>query len=96
MEYRLFDMTKKVLAHITKKYDNLRKGAREIVGGKILEYPAKTIYDQGMARGMARGMAQGMARGKVEIARRMLAANMSCEQVAEFTSLPIEQVRVLI
>ena len=83
LEYRLFDMTKKVLAHITRKYANLRKGAREIVGGRILEYPAKTIYNEGMAQ------------GKVEVARRMLAANMSYEQVAEFTALPIEEIRVL-
>ena len=50
---------------------------------------------QGMAQGMAQGVAQGMAQGKVEVARRMLAANMSYEQVAEFTALPIEEIRVL-
>lgn len=49
----------------------------------------------GMERGMERGIERGIAQNKVEVARRMLAANMTYEQVAEFTTLPIEEVRIL-
>ena len=51
--------------------------------------------ERGIQQGMERGMERGMAQSRVEIARRMLAAHIPHEQIAELTTLPIEEVRVL-
>ncbi|MDO4309052.1 MAG: hypothetical protein Q4C77_19805 [Eubacteriales bacterium] len=37
------DMSKKVIENITAHYANVRKGVTSIMGGKVLEYEAKTI-----------------------------------------------------
>ena len=51
---------------------------------------------EGHAEGLAEGLAEGETKGRLEeqhrIARRMLAAGLSAELVAESTSLPLEQV----
>lgn len=40
-------MSKKVLEHIARKYDNIREGVKSVMGGKVLEYEAKTIKNEG-------------------------------------------------
>ena len=54
---------------------------------------------EGEAKGLEKGLAKGKAEGKAEeqrrIARRLLAAGLSVEQVAESTDLPVDQVRAL-
>lgn len=47
----LIDMSKKVLAHIAKNYKNVREGVKMIMGGKVLEYEAKTIKNEGRQEG---------------------------------------------
>ena len=72
IEYRLFDMTKKVLVNIMDKYENLLEGARSVVGGRILNYPAKNIFNQGFAEGEAHGEARGMAMGEARARRSIM------------------------
>ena len=43
----VIDMSKKVLEHLTKKYSNVREGVGTVMGGKILDYPAKQSLNQG-------------------------------------------------
>ena len=47
------DMSEKVLEHIAAKYNTVRKGVKAIMGGKVLEYEAKTIKREGIAEGRA-------------------------------------------
>ena len=35
-------MSNKVLEHIAKEYDSVRKGVKSVMGGKVLEYEEKT------------------------------------------------------
>ena len=37
------EMSGKVLEHIARKHDRVREGVRSVMGGKVLEYEAKTI-----------------------------------------------------
>ncbi|MDO5425527.1 MAG: hypothetical protein Q4F41_17585 [Eubacteriales bacterium] len=46
----LIEMSVKVLDHIAKKYENIREGVRVIMGGRILEYEAKTILREGIMK----------------------------------------------
>lgn len=51
----IIDMTNKVVANIAKKYEIIRKGVKSVLGGKVLEYEAKTIRREGLAIGRKEG-----------------------------------------
>ena len=56
-------MSNKVLENIAKKYDVVREGVKSVMGGKVLEYEAKTIRNEGLEEGLAQGLEQGLERG---------------------------------
>ena len=47
----IVDMTRKVVEKITAKYENVRKEVTSVMGGKVLEYEAKTILQKGKIEG---------------------------------------------
>lgn len=51
MKRAIMDMSNKVLEHIATKYDNVREGVKSVMGGKILDYEAKTIFEEGRSQG---------------------------------------------
>jgi len=51
-----FVMSNKVLEHIAVKYDSVKKGVQSVMGGKILEYEAKTIMNRGREEGREEGI----------------------------------------
>lgn len=51
----IIDMSVKVLEHIARKYDLVREGVRSVMGGKILEYEAKTIREEAREEGREEG-----------------------------------------
>lgn len=57
----IIDMSNKVLVHIAAKYNAVRKGVKDIMGGRVLEYEAKTIKKEGIAEGRAQGRVEGRA-----------------------------------
>lgn len=52
----IMDMTDKVPEHIAAKYRAVREGVKAVMGGKVLEYEAKTIKREGMAQGRENGI----------------------------------------
>ena len=50
---------------------------------------------KGMAKGMAQGKAEGMAQGRADTARRMLARGLSPEQIAEYTDLSLDEIKMI-
>ncbi len=58
----IIDMSNKVLEHIAVKYQTVREGVRTVMGGKVLEYEAKTIKKEGIEEGI---------RGTVSILRNL-------------------------
>ena len=46
------DMSNKVLEHIAVKYDSVKKGVQSVMGGKVLEYEAKTIRNEALEEGI--------------------------------------------
>jgi hypothetical protein len=63
----LIDMTKKVLEHIAKDYEIVKKEVKKIMGGTVLEYESKTIWNNAKAVGVAEGKAVGMADAVLEL-----------------------------
>lgn len=55
----IIDMSKRVLKGIAGKYDNVREGVEHIMGGHVIDFPAKRIKDAAMKEGYERGLEQG-------------------------------------
>ena len=62
----LMAMSSKVVRHLARKYENMRKGVDEIMGGRVLDYEAKDILNRGRTEGREEGKAEGRAEGKAE------------------------------
>ncbi len=58
----LIDMSNKVLEHIAMKYNSVREGVKSVMGGRVLEYEAKTIRNEGIEEGI---------KGTVSILRKL-------------------------
>ena len=56
-------MSKKVLEALTVKYSKVQEGVGKIMGGKILDYEAKDILNQGIEKGIEKGIIKGIAIG---------------------------------
>lgn len=48
----IIDMSNKALEHIAVKYKAVREGVKAVMGGKVLEYEAKTIKREGIEEGI--------------------------------------------
>lgn len=59
-EYRtLLNMITKVSEHLLQNYSTMKKGVTNIMGGQILDYPAKRILMQGVEQGLKEGLEEG-------------------------------------
>ena len=59
----IIDMSNKVVEHLAKKYNSIREGVRSVMGGKVLEYEAKTIRNEGRKEGREDGREEGREEG---------------------------------
>ena len=75
----IIDMSKKVLEHLAKKYSNVREGVGTVMGGKILDYPTKDAWREGVAKGRAEGDRNRL----VMQVKKKLEKNMSSDAIAE-------------
>lgn len=62
----LIEMTEKVVSNLAAGYVNIRKEVKAVMGGKILEYEAKTILRQGEQKGLREGLLKGRQEGLQE------------------------------
>ena len=74
------------------------------MGGKVLDYEAKTIYmngkndgialgmAQGVAQGMAQGMEQGVAQGRASMVLDMIKDGLETGTIARIARMSMEQV----
>ena len=60
----IIEMSSKVLEHILRKYERIQKGVKAIMGGKVLDYPAKTILRKGINLGEKQGYEKGVGHGE--------------------------------
>ena len=70
------------------------------MGGKVLDYEAKTIYMDGkndgialgMAKGMEQGMAKGVAQGRASLVLDMIKGGLEIGTIARIARMSVEQV----
>lgn len=76
----IIDMSNRVLEHIAWKYENVKEEVKSVMGGKVLNYEAKDILNQ----------------GKREVAENMIKrGKLSFEEIAEYTGMTVSEVNAL-
>jgi Asp-tRNA(Asn)/Glu-tRNA(Gln) amidotransferase B subunit len=60
IKYTLLDMSKRVLDGIAAKYEKVRKEVGTVMVGKVLEYEAKTILQEGRKEGRKDGKMEAL------------------------------------
>lgn len=74
----ILDMSNRVLEHIAARYEQVKEGVKSVMGGRVLEYEAKTILNQGIEQ------------GKMELINVMLKKGCSYEEIARLTDISTE------
>ena len=77
-----------VNVHLARNYAMVRKGAEDIVNGKILEYEAKTIFQNGIRLGRE----EGREEKEISMIVSMLKNKLSLEQIVTITGLTMEKI----
>lgn len=84
----ILDMSNKVLEHIARKHKNVVEGVKSIMGGKILEYEAKTILKRGLTEGLEKGKITAYAEmvrdGFISVSDAAKRLNISVEEFQDF------------
>ena len=55
----------------------------------------RNAFKYATAKGMAQGRAEGEAKGRADTVRRMLARGLSPEQIAEYTDLSLDEIKMI-
>ena len=81
--HALIDMTKRVIENLSRKYVQVQKGVSDVMGGKVLDYEAKTIFRQGVAKGREDGISEGIKKGIISLINFSKSLNASVEQTLQ-------------
>lgn len=81
----LIDMMNKVCENIAAKYQKIRKGVKDAMGGQILEYEAKSIKNEGIKEGMKEGK---MEERIISIRELMKNLHLTAEQAMSALGIP--------
>ena len=76
----IVDMTRKVVKHLAKNYKQVRKGVKAVMGGKVLEYEAKTILKKGKISAYTEMIRDGF----ITISEAAKRLDMPVEKLEEF------------
>lgn len=82
--FTIIKMAKIVVENLAGRYKNVKEEVNEIMGGKILDYKAKQIRNEGIE--------QGIEQANIASAKKMLLGHMQISLIMEFTNLPKEKV----
>ena len=91
----ILEFSNMVNVHLARNYAMVRKGAEDIVNGKILEYEAKTIFQDGWREGYKQGLAEIREEIREEIITAMLCEGINIDRVAQIVKMPVEQVMAI-
>ena len=69
-KYTIIATSNLVIGGLTKKYSNIQEGVLKVMGGKVIDYEAKEIFNQGKSEGLSQGVSEGKVYGAVEALRK--------------------------
>ncbi len=67
----IIEMTHKVLENLARKYKNVKKGVKSIMGGKVLEYETKTVFREGKQEGKREGRFENLLQNLRKLMQKM-------------------------
>ena len=70
-----------VVESLAAKYNKVKKGLGDVMGGKVLNYEAKDILNKGIKQGLERGKADGKHEERIALIRQMLSKDMSKDMI---------------
>lgn len=80
----ILDMSGKVLKHIARKYENVREGVKDVMGGRVLDYEAKRIKNEGRAEGIIEtGIDFGLSDNEI-LEKLQIKLNISLQMAQEY------------
>ena len=85
-------MSKKVVENIANKYENVKEGVEAIMGGRVLEYEGKRIFNEGRNEGFNEGRNEGFNEGQKNMALNLYQAGIPVENIAQYAEVSIEKV----
>lgn len=88
------------MALIAQKYQNVRKGVEPIMGGKIIEYEAKTIRNTALKEGIEKGIEKGRLESAISTLNRYIRRKLPIDaqvlaDIAEDNKLTVDKVRTI-
>ena len=82
------DMTNKVAGNLAGKYDKVKKGLGDLMGGQVLDFEAKRIRDEGRREGKLEGIQSG--RNELLTEMRYSLISKVCRKVKKGNNKPDE------
>lgn len=73
--------------------DNVREGVKSVMGGRVLEYEAKTILNEGMKQGVQQGLQEGAIKKAKETAWNLHALGMDDNTIADVVNVQVSLVK---
>lgn len=88
----IIELSSDVIKEITQKYENVKKGVGDIMGGALIETEARIILNQGISQGKMLGMDEA---NKKTADRMLKSGKFTIEEVAEYCGLSVTDVEQL-
>jgi len=82
----ILEMSGRVLDHLAANYENVKEGVKSVMGGRVLDYEAKTIYTEG-EQNKAKETALNLYAMGMEESQIAKAVNVSLAKVREWLGL---------
>ena len=90
----LVSMSNKVIENIASRYAKVRKEVTSVMGGKILEYEAKTILQRGIQEGRQVGRQEGIQEGRLESYAELVKDGiLPVEEAAKRLHMKVEELK---
>lgn len=89
----IIDMSNKVLEHLTGNHDRVKEGVKSVMGGKVLDYEAKRIKNEGISQGITVGITQGKKETLIGLVKDGL---ISVEEAAKRLQKSVEEFKMLL
>ncbi len=85
---------REVLRLIAKRYKKIVTEGERVMGGELLEYPAKTSYREGRAEGLREGRNAGILKKSIQVFKNCIARGMSKEDALAISGLDEKNIPV--
>lgn len=96
----LCELSRTVVEKLASKYENVEKEVAEVMGGKVLTYRSKELYQEALAKGIEQGIEQGIDKGIVKGLANLAAGKYqrgeSVEKIADDLLMTTSEVEELL